>query len=249
MEIASLDILAAAFAILLAGGLVKGVAGVGLPLVAVTLLTFFLPPHTAVILLAIPVLISNLIQMLQGGSLKASLRRFWPLILPTAFFTTLGAHLLGDVEGDTLALILGLMISILSLVLLILPKFHIPPRWERPLAPLAGTVAGLIGGLTSFYGPVLLVFLLGLNLKRDHFVRSIATVYLAAVLPFTATITVQGLLGWQEFLASAAAMVPVYIGMEIGRRLRGHIPEERFKQGVLALLFIIGCSIILRQMA
>lgn len=248
MEV-SLELLAAASLILFAGGLVKGVAGIGLPLVAVTLLTFFLPAQTAIILLAIPVLISNVIQMLQGGSVLASLRRFWPLILTTVLFTIFGTSLLKNLDGESLALSLGFLTCSLSVVLLVSPSFTIPARLQRPLAPVIGALAGFIGGVTSFYGPPLMLYLLGLNLPRDHFVRAIATVYLGAVIPFTLSIAAHGLLGQREFLASCAAMIPVYIGMEAGRRLRGHIPEQRFKQGVLALLFVVGCVIIIRQMA
>lgn len=248
MDFLSFGLLAAASLTLFAGGLVKGVAGVGLPLVSVTLLAFFLPPHTAVILLAIPILLSNLIQMVQGGSVFHTIRRFWPLILPTVICTSLGVRLLGDMNGETLALALGVLTATLSAILLAVPRFHIPHRLQRPLAPVAGITAGLVGGITSFYGPVLMLYLLGLDLKRDDFVRSIATIYLAAVIPFNLSITFHGLLGWPEFLASCAAMIPVYFGMELGRHLRGHIPEDRFKKGVLALLLIIGCTIIARQL-
>ena len=60
-------ILALATAAMLSlGGLVKGVLGVGLPLVTVPLLSLVLPAPQAIGMLVVPVLLANLIQAVQG---------------------------------------------------------------------------------------------------------------------------------------------------------------------------------------
>ena len=77
--------------VMVMGGLVKGTLGVGLPLVAVPLLSLLLPAPQAMGLLVVPVLASNLLQAWQGGRLGFALRRFGPLML-----AQLAATLLAD---------------------------------------------------------------------------------------------------------------------------------------------------------
>ena len=66
-------------AVFVAGGVVKGTLGIGLPLVSVPLLSLFIPATHAIALVAMPVLVSNAWQAFDSGKLQ-SLRRFAPLI-------------------------------------------------------------------------------------------------------------------------------------------------------------------------
>ena len=45
------------------GAVIKGAVGIGLSLFSVPIITFFLPPTSSMILLCIPVLITNILQM------------------------------------------------------------------------------------------------------------------------------------------------------------------------------------------
>lgn len=53
-------------AALLLGGTTKGALGVGLPLVAIPILSLGMPAPQAIALLVMPVLLSNILQALQG---------------------------------------------------------------------------------------------------------------------------------------------------------------------------------------
>jgi len=68
-------------AAILGGGLIKGTLGVGLPLFAVPVMSLFISSTQAIALVSVPVLVSNIWQVWQEGSLKTSLKRFWPLML------------------------------------------------------------------------------------------------------------------------------------------------------------------------
>ena len=51
------------FASVFLGGIIKGTVGIGMSMFSVPIIAFFLPPTTAIILLCVPVLITNIIQM------------------------------------------------------------------------------------------------------------------------------------------------------------------------------------------
>ena len=64
---------------IIAGGLMKGILGLGMPMVAVPVIAYFLPPTTAMMLLCFPILSTNFLQMqIQKG--LGSLR-FLPLLI------------------------------------------------------------------------------------------------------------------------------------------------------------------------
>ncbi|MFM7004876.1 MAG: hypothetical protein ACKOXN_13270, partial [Limnohabitans sp.] len=64
---------------ILLGGVTKGTLGVGLPMFAVPVMSLFIGSTQSIALVSVPVLVSNIWQVWQEGSLKASLKRFWPL--------------------------------------------------------------------------------------------------------------------------------------------------------------------------
>ena len=65
----------------LLAGRVKDVIGLGLPAVSLGLLTTTLDLTTAMALLIMPSLVSNLWQALAGGNFYRLLRRLWPFLL------------------------------------------------------------------------------------------------------------------------------------------------------------------------
>src|SRR5215475_14424072 len=67
--------IAAVFAL---AGTVKGITGMGLPTIGVTLLGLWMAPDAAAALLVMPGLATNIAQC-RGPYLKDLVRRFWPL--------------------------------------------------------------------------------------------------------------------------------------------------------------------------
>ena len=49
---------------IMAGGLMKGTLGLGMPMVAVPIIAYFLPPTTAMMLLCFPILSTNFLHMI-----------------------------------------------------------------------------------------------------------------------------------------------------------------------------------------
>jgi hypothetical protein len=95
------------------GGSVKGALGVGLPLVAVRMLSLWLPSPQAIGLVVAPVLSSNLWQAVDGGGLIQSLRRFRGLIVAQIVATGLTVRM-------TLALTAAQMNVLLAFALLLI---------------------------------------------------------------------------------------------------------------------------------
>ena len=61
------SIIAAVICSLIVAGLLKGIIGIGMPIVALPLLSLFVDIKSAAMLLSMPLIFSNLPQALEGG--------------------------------------------------------------------------------------------------------------------------------------------------------------------------------------
>ena len=236
-------ILACALALFLSG-LVKGVLSIGLPLVGMPLLTLVVDVATAVAILMIPLILSNLIQAVEGRGTLAMLKRFWPVIICLIGGTFIGTALFAALDRQVLLLTVGALAIVLSTFSIAQPHVTVPRRIEPWLGPPTGFVAGVIGGMSTLFGPLLAVYVVGLKLPRDDFVKAISLLYLIAAICLTLGGTAQGTAGPTELTWSAAGMIPVYAGMLIGQRVRRYINPEQFRILVLGVVWLTGANLI-----
>ena len=94
---------------LLLSGLVKGILSLGLPLVGMPLLTLVVDVPTAVAILMIPLVLSNLIQAIEGRGTLVMLKRFWPLIICLIGGTFIGTALFAALDRQVLLLTVGVL--------------------------------------------------------------------------------------------------------------------------------------------
>jgi uncharacterized protein len=236
-------ILACAVALVLSG-VVKGILSLGLPLVGMPLLTLVVDLPTAVAILMIPLVLSNLIQAVEGSGTLAILKRFWLLIICLIAGAFLGTALFAALDRNVLLLIVGVLAIVLSTFSILQPHVIIPPRMETWLGAPVGFVSGLIGGMSTLFGPLLAIYVVGLKLPRDHFVKVISLLYLIAAVCLTIGGTAQGTAGVKELTWSAVAMIPVYAGMLIGQRVRRYIDPDQFRLLVLGVIWLTGANLI-----
>ncbi|MGB7221068.1 MAG: TSUP family transporter, partial [Bradyrhizobium sp.] len=74
-------VVAAVICSLIVAGLLKGTIGVGMPVVALPLLSLFIDVKSAAMLLSMPLIFSNLPQALEGGKTGRCLMQLTPVIL------------------------------------------------------------------------------------------------------------------------------------------------------------------------
>ncbi len=246
LEIWQLLVIAGAF---LAAGTVKGVMGVGLPLVSVPVIAAVTDPATAITLMVVPNLFSTGWQAIQAGQQGTVLRRFWPQMIALVAGTLIGAQFLVILDPHLIARFLGVLVLFFVAIQVMPLRPTVSPRAERRIGFPALFSAGLVGGASSFFGPVVILYLVALNLAKDLFVSAVALFFFVAAIPLFASLAVNGLLDWDRVLTSAVVgAVPVYLGLRLGRRLRDHIPQAVFRGVLLAILTVIGIGLILRSL-
>jgi uncharacterized membrane protein YfcA len=241
-----LVLLAAAAAALLAGGLVKGIIGIGTPLVVIPVLTIFVDVKLAVQLMALPLFLSNVFQGFRGRDTLAVIGRLAPATIGLAGGIVAGVMLAGKFPDAVLLVVAGAAVSVGAAATALAPGFKIPASLEKIAGFAAGALGGVLGGLTTLFGPAVALYLTGLRLSPADFVKAVSILYtVGSGTLFVAVLGVQSPAG-DTLLLSLAACLPLLIGMVAGARIRGMLPQAALRLFVLAVIFVGGANMILR---
>jgi len=237
-------VLAACAVAMLAGGTVKGVVGIGLPLVALPVMANFIPIPQAMALLILPSFTTSVWQSFHASLFTPSVKRFWPLLLGIAVGTAISVRMLATFDVKVLYLILGTLVAVFASVLHRRLVFSVAPRAEPWLAPAAGVVSGLVGGLSMLFGTVYAIYLSGLKLGKEALVAAISLANVWAIIVLAAAMARFDLFGGTDLAASLLALIPSFAGVLLGTWLRRYINEDLFRKTLAVVLFLIGLNLI-----
>ncbi|MDH3219023.1 MAG: sulfite exporter TauE/SafE family protein [Gammaproteobacteria bacterium] len=240
-------IIAWCFFALCCGGFIKGALGVGTPLLTVPMMAQVLPPQMAIAIMAIPVVVANLWQFAQAERSTAVVARFWPTFLAILVGTWVGVKILSIIDEQTLLILVGVAVIAFALLQGSRFRLHLPDALVKPAGVFFGGAAGLIGGVSSFFGPMLITYLISIRgLDKNRFVSSISFLYVSAVVPWTITLYLYGILDQRLLLYSTLATIPVTLGLLVGQRIRYSISDARFQYLIIGILMVSGISMLWR---
>lgn len=239
-------LLAAVAGAFVLGGLVKGLLGVGLPLVVVPLLALLIPSPKAIALMGIPILLSNVWQAVEGRQAGFALRRFWMLLLPLVVVTALTVRITLGLPVATLNAMLAAALLLAVAMMAWHPQLDVSPHAERRWSAVVGTLSGAMGGVSSMMGPFLITYLVALRLPREQFIGSISVMYLAGAVPMYASMAALQVMGLPEVVLSTLALAPMFGGMALGKRLRSRVSEQLFRRLLLGFLTVVALLLLLR---
>lgn len=233
-------------AIVFGAAMVKGVAGLGFPLITVPLVANIVGPHAAVVIIAVPTVVSNLYMVTQGGGSVARLRQLGWLIGGLIAGAAVGARLLRDINPAVLAMILGLIAVSYAGAALIRVPLRLPAT-PRPASSLGvGAAAGLLGGATTIYAPILAGYLDSMRLAKDEFVFWVTALFLIGTSTQVLTYVQAGIYRGGLLGIALLLCLPMLVGTWIGIRLRGRLAPDRFRILVLVLVLLSGLNLIAR---
>ncbi|MBM3527651.1 MAG: sulfite exporter TauE/SafE family protein [Alphaproteobacteria bacterium] len=237
-------IVAAVVCSLIVAGLLKGTIGVGMPVVSLPLLSFFIDIKSAAMLLSMPLILSNLPQALEGGKTGRCLMQLMPVIVGMVPGLFLGVRVLLAVDGNVARIFAGLVLIGVGGITLLAPKLQLQTRLVLPAGVVFGFFGGVLGGIAAMSGPLVFIFLLAKGLRGQAFTKeaSLHLVISSGLLAILLTVSRQ--FNWLDVFVSALAMVPVAIGMYAGQHVRDRIAPETFKRLVLIAVIAAGAELV-----
>ena len=154
-------------------GIIKGATGIGYSSCALPFLVASLGLKEAIVLVVAPAMASNVAVLFTTGSLKHSLRKFWPLYVATLPGILFGVFLLTWVDKRIPTQVLGVIICAYAILALLRPALTISPRIARAAQVPVGLSNGVLTGFTGSQVMPLMPYMLALNLEPALFVQAV----------------------------------------------------------------------------
>jgi len=229
-----------------AAGFVKGVAGLGLPTVAMGLLSLIMAPAAAATLLVVPSLLTNFWQLLSGPKLAALVHRLATMMLAVLAGTALGINVLTGSSAGLAQTALGAILALYGVFGLTVRGFSVPPRAEWWLSPVVGLVTGAITGATGIFAIPAVPYLHSLDLPKDELIQALGLSFTVSTIGLAAALTAVGKYELAAAGNSLLAVVPALLGMHLGRLVRDKLSPERFRRWFFIGLVALGLYMLLR---
>ena len=225
---------------LVVGGMVKGVVSIGVPLVAMPILSHFLPIKDAVLLLSMPIILGNIPQALEGGELLPTVRRIALPLIGTVAGNIVGVSVLIALAPHRAQAAAGAFLMLAALLLLAAPRLTLTPRWAGPAGLVLGFGAALMESIASVPGPLLAMYLIATGATGKAFTKRIAIILVVSIVTLVATFSGGAHASWSDLAISACASIPVIAGMLLVRPLRDRLPPAAFQ--VVVLVFVLAAA-------
>src|SRR3546814_742947 len=208
-----------ALPISVAGG-IKGVVGLGLPTISAGIMAGGIDLRTAVGILILPLLVTNLWQVLQVGAVGTLARRFGVLNAAAGAGLWPGTEILFTVDPRWMQLGLGVLLVGNAAFQMTRGMPVVPRSLEAALAVPVGLVSGVVGGMTGSQGIVIAIYLASLNLTRDEYVQGTGLSFLLTGVVWVAAIAANGGITVTTIPLSMVALAAALAAMAVGTRLR-----------------------------
>jgi uncharacterized membrane protein YfcA len=236
------------FAVFFLAGGVKGVTGMGLPTVAVSLLGFWMSPVQAASLLVVPSLATNAAQC-RGPHLQVLASRLWPGWTAIAVVTVAAPGIGSSTPAEAAKTWLGVVLVAYGMWGLwrpILPDLSMRSRW---LSAVVGTATGVATALTAVFVIPWVPYLQSLRLDKDEMVQALGLSFTVATVALA--VRVQSALpqGWwstSALFAVCVALLGAFGGLKAGEVLRDRLAGATFQKALFLVFMALGVANLVR---
>lgn len=227
----------------LAGG-VKGVTGMGLPTVAMSLLGLWMTPVQAAALLVVPSLATNVAQC-RGPHLLQLAARLWPGWVAIVIVTITAPGIGGTDSAAAAKQGLGAILvayGAWGLWRPALPDFSIRSPWW---SAMAGAATGVVTALTAVFVLPWVPYLQSLRLGNREMVQALGLSFTVATLALAVRLQASGPAGWESAsgaLTVCLALAGAFAGLKLGEGLRGRLAGPAFQQALFLVFILLGMA-------
>lgn len=220
-------------------GIAKGAIGIGLPPIAIGLMTLALPLGDALAIMTIPTITTNIFQAFYGGRFLALLRRFGTMAAAAVVGVIAAAVTLGKLGSAGTIGWLGLLMVLYSLLALFAWR-PVMPRAAEPWAnPVIGLASGAVAGLTGMAAVPFLPYMQSLQITKNDLIQGLGILFLFITGALVVALVQQNIFDTANTIGGVAAIAPTFLGVWIGQKVRHAASPETFRKiflyGMLAL--------------
>jgi uncharacterized membrane protein YfcA len=233
-------------AVFLVAGTVKGITGLGLPTVGVSLLGLAMAPSAAAALIVLPSLATNIAQCV-GDHTRALLRRFgalWAAILIGCLFTPAPTIGTGAPFGRICLAVILIAHGAWGLAGRKLPH---PRQREWWISPLTGYVTGVVTVATGVFVIPVSAYLQSLQLRKEEMVQALGFTFTVCTLGLALRLGIDRVPLAQLGLPALLALAGALLGMALGARMRRRWDQRTFSRAMLSVFVILGGLMLVKE--
>ncbi|MGH2750968.1 MAG: sulfite exporter TauE/SafE family protein [Actinomycetota bacterium] len=241
IELDTILIIVAAMAL---GSFIKGATGQGLPQVAIPVMATFLGVEAAVVIMAIPGIITNTWLLWNYRQFYDRTRDLPTLLVTGTAGAVAGTILLDNLNENVLSFSLAGMIILYATIFFVHPDLRLEPGVTRYTSPPLGLASGVLQGATGVSGPLLATYLHGYRLDKEVYVVSITTIFQVFSVVQAVTLVGVGLYTMDLFVLSLLSLLPIMVLLPLGARFTHRMSRRTFDLVVLTLLLTTAAKLI-----
>src|SRR5204863_5794391 len=170
MSLLQIAVIAVAFVV---AGLAKGAIGMGMPPIAIGLMSFAVPLESAIAIMVVPTMVTNIWQAIYGGGFRPLMRRFGTMAVTAMIGIVAVGLLLSDLGSPSTAGWVGVLLVLYSLIALTPWRPQVPRKVEPWANPLIGLVSGAVAGSTGVAAVPFLPYMQSLDMNRHELVQAL----------------------------------------------------------------------------
>ncbi|MBU6423728.1 MAG: TSUP family transporter [Chloroflexi bacterium] len=211
----------------------------GLPLIATPVIAGVFGPRAAVVIVSIPVFVTNSLLIVAGWrSIPGVLRELLPMLVLGAVGTLFGVQLLAKMDEKIFAVVISAIVIAFLLRGDRLLGDEPGSRRVKVAGPIVGLVGGILQGSTSIASPLVGSYFHARKVAPAAFVVSLASLF-----ELNSIIQIGSLVGLRLFTPDLVALgvvglVPNLIGLLVGIEMRGRVSPVTFRRIIVALLIV-----------
>jgi uncharacterized membrane protein YfcA len=232
-----------------AGALVKGITGLGYPVIAVPLISLALGVEEAVVIVALPNLAANAWLWWESRDAQGETRDLGVLVGFGVVGAVIGTLALQRLPEEPLLLLLAFMVLVFVVRFLRHPDLKLDPVTARRGAPFVGTTIGLMQGSVGVSGPVVATWIHGYRLAPRAYVHAVTFIFGITGLTQIVVLLAQGSFTEARLVGAAWAAVAVAAATPIGVRLRSRLAGPTFERFVLGFLAFSAVMLVVDALA
>ena len=242
----SLEALVVIFAALAIGSFAKGMTGLGLPPVSISILAVFFGVEHAVVVTTIPVAFSNIQIIWTWRDRWREIPHPWPALVAAAAGVAVGTWFLANISERALTIVLTVWIAFYLMTVIF--KIRIKPEGDaaKTLSPIITGVAGICQGATGMCGPLIATWAHGWGFVKETYVFANALMLMSISSTHILGIAVAGLYDQDRILQGLLAVIPVLIFVPLGMRMTKRLSPRMFNWVIVTIIATMELRLIWR---
>tara|TARA_A100001011_G_scaffold397436_1_gene498404 strand:+ start:30882 stop:31670 length:789 start_codon:yes stop_codon:yes gene_type:complete len=232
--------------IFLTGGIVKGLIGVGLPTVTLTLLSFLFDIKESISIILLPIILTNLYQMFNGKYLKQIVNDVKIFQFVAFLFIFPGFYFLTILKSDTILFFLGIILILNSLLGLMKYEIKFKNYTSKYFHIFIGSMTGVVTGVTGIYTMPFIFLIQSLQYSKDKVIQLMGLTFFIFGCTQFFLFSLHDMINVDKLIFSLVACFPILFGVYLGTILRKKISEDSFKKLFNFILVVMGIILILK---